>query len=108
MTVAIYSVIRFRARPGDMGDGPPIHGNARLEVVWVVIPFLLVSGLAAYAWITLHNIEKKQKGEMVVHVTGQQFAWSFRYTGPGGKPVSRTSCTCRSTSRSSSRSRART
>ena len=42
MTVAIYSVIRFRARPGDTGDGPPIHGNARLEVVWVVIPFLLV------------------------------------------------------------------
>src|SRR5213078_5209514 len=69
MTVAIYSVIRFRARPGDMGDGPPIHGNARLEVVWVVIPFLLVSSLAAYAWITLHNIEKPKKGEMIVRVT---------------------------------------
>src|ERR671933_1991055 len=87
MTVAIYSVVRFRARPGDSGDGAPIHGNARLEVVWVVIPFLLVSGLAAYAWITLHNIEKKKKGEMVVHVTGQQFAWNYRYTGPGGKQV---------------------
>jgi len=64
MTVAIYSVIRFHARPGDTGDGPPIHGNARLEVVWVVIPFILVSSLAAYAWITLHNIEKPKKGEM--------------------------------------------
>ena len=70
MTVAIYSVIRFRARPGDTGDGPPIHGNARLEVVWVVIPFLLVSSLATYAWITLHDIEKKKRGEMIVHVTG--------------------------------------
>ncbi|MDX6643777.1 MAG: cytochrome c oxidase subunit [Solirubrobacteraceae bacterium] len=87
MTVAIYSVVKFRARPGDMGDGEPIHGNARLEVVWVVIPFLLVAGLAAYAWITLHNIEKKKKGEMVVHVTAQQFAWSYRYAGPGGKQI---------------------
>src|SRR3989442_7221623 len=38
MTVAIYSVIRFRARPGDTRDGPPIHGNARLELDWVVLP----------------------------------------------------------------------
>src|SRR2546423_3472961 len=87
MTVAIYSVIRFRARAGDMGDGPPIHGNARLEVVWVVIPFLMVSSLAAYAWITLHDIEKKKKGEMVVNVTGQQFEWHFGYTAGGGKQV---------------------
>ena len=87
MTVAIYSVIRFRARPGDTGDGPPIHGNARLEVVWVVIPFILVSVLAAYAWITLDDIEAKKKNELVVDVTGQQFAWSYRYKGPGGKLV---------------------
>ena len=87
MTVAIYSVVRFRARPGDMGDGPPIHGNARLEVVWVVIPFLLVSALAAYAWITLNDIEQKKKGELVVNVTGQQFTWHYSYTGPGGKLV---------------------
>jgi cytochrome c oxidase subunit II len=87
MTVAIYSVIRFRARPGDSGDGEPIHGNARLEVVWVVIPFILVSVLAAYAWITLNDIEEKQKNELVVDVTGQQFTWSYRYKAPNGKSV---------------------
>src|SRR5207249_11954875 len=65
----------------------PIHGNARLEVVWVVIPFLLVSSLAAYAWITLHDIEKNKKGQLLVDVTGQQFEWHFAYTGPGGKRV---------------------
>jgi cytochrome c oxidase subunit 2 len=87
MTVAIYSVIRFRARPGDMGDGEPIHGSARLEVVWVVIPFIMVSALAAYAWITLNDIEEKKRNELVVEVTGQQFAWSYRYKAPNGKPV---------------------
>jgi cytochrome c oxidase subunit 2 len=79
MTVAIYSVIRFRAKPGDMGDGPPIHGNTRLEVIWVTIPFLMVTALATYGWIVLDDIEASQPNEMVVGVTGQQFAWSFRY-----------------------------
>ena len=87
MTVAIYSVIRFRARPGDTGDGAPIHGNARLEVVWVLVPFLIVASLAAYAWIVLHDLEKKKKGEMTVHVVGQQFEWNYEYKGSNGKPV---------------------
>jgi cytochrome c oxidase subunit II len=79
MTVAIYSVVTFRARPGDMGDGAPIHGNTRLEVVWVTIPFLMVSALAVYGWIVLDDIEAKKPDALVVNVTAQQFAWSFDY-----------------------------
>ncbi len=79
MTVAIYSVIRFRAKPGDMGDGAPIHGNTRLEVVWVMIPTIIVSCLAAYAWIVLDDVEAKKPNELHVHVISQQFAWHFQY-----------------------------
>jgi cytochrome c oxidase subunit 2 len=79
MTIAIYSVIRFRAKPGDMGDGPPIHGNTKLEVIWVTIPFLMVTALATYGWIVLDDIEAKAQDEMVVNVTGQQFTWTFEY-----------------------------
>jgi cytochrome c oxidase subunit 2 len=79
MTIAIYSVVRFRAKPGDMGDGPPIHGNTRLEIIWVTIPFIMVTALAIYGWITLDDIEAKQSNEMVVNVTGQQFTWNFEY-----------------------------
>jgi cytochrome c oxidase subunit II len=79
MTIAIYSVVRFRAKPGDMGDGPPIHGNTRLEIIWVTIPFIMVTALAIYGWITLDDIEAKQQNEMVVNVTGQQFTWTFDY-----------------------------
>ena len=81
MTVAIYSVVRFRARPGDMRDGAPIHGNTRLEVIWVTIPFLMVSALAIYGWVVLDDLEAKQPNEMVVNVTGRQFTWSFDYPG---------------------------
>src|SRR3954467_3094511 len=79
MTVAIYSVVKFRARPGDMSDGAPIHGNTRLEVVWVTIPFLMVTALAIYGWVVLDDLEAKQPNTLVVNVTGQQFTWSFEY-----------------------------
>src|SRR3954466_5238268 len=79
MTVAIYSVVRFRARPGDTGDGAPIHGSTRLEIVWVAVPFIIVSVLAAYAWIVLDDVEAKKPNELHVRVIGQQFAWHFQY-----------------------------
>src|SRR5688572_4640842 len=79
MTIAIYSVVAFRAKPGDRGDGAHIHGNTKLEIVWVTIPFLIVSALAVYGWIVLDDIEAKQPNELVVNVTGEQFTWSFEY-----------------------------
>lgn len=79
MTVAIYCVIAFRAKPGEKGDGAHIHGNTKLEVVWVTIPFVIVTALAVYSWIVLDDIEAKQPNELIVNVTGEQFAWSFDY-----------------------------
>ncbi|HEY6779376.1 MAG TPA: cytochrome c oxidase subunit II [Thermoleophilaceae bacterium] len=79
MTIVIYCVYKFRARPGDMRDGPPIHGNTRLEVIWVTIPFIMVTALAIYGWVTLDDIEAKQPNEMVVKVEGRQFTWRFHY-----------------------------
>jgi cytochrome c oxidase subunit 2 len=90
MTVAIYSVVRFRARPGDMSDGVPIHGNTRLEVVWVAVPTIIVSVLAAYAWIVLNDVEAKQKQEMHVRVIAQQFAWHFQYLDSPNKATTDT------------------
>jgi cytochrome c oxidase subunit 2 len=83
MAVAIYSVLAFRVKPGDMSDGEPIHGNTRLEVVWVTIPFIMVTALAIYGWVILDDIEAKEQNTMIVNVTGQQFAWSFDYPGEG-------------------------
>jgi cytochrome c oxidase subunit 2 len=81
MTIAIYSVWRFRALPGDTRDGPSIHGNTRLEVIWVTVPFLMVTALAIYAWIVLDDIEAAQPNELRVNVTARQFTWTFAYPG---------------------------
>jgi cytochrome c oxidase subunit II len=88
MTVAIYSVVKFRARPGDTGDGAPIHGNTKLEIIWVTIPFMLVTALAIYGWIVLEDIEEPRSDALLVEVTGEQFTWSFAYPDEaGGAPV---------------------
>ena len=79
MTIAIYSVIAFRAKPGEKGDGAHIHGNTKLEIVWVTIPFMIVTALAVYGWVVLDDIEAAKPNELVVNVTGEQFTWSFDY-----------------------------
>jgi cytochrome c oxidase subunit II len=95
VTVILFSVWHFRMRPGqELEDGPPIHGNTRLEVIWTAIPAALLLGLVSYSFVVLHNNEKKPAAaaEMVVEVTGQQFAWTYEYPSSvtGGAPLKTT------------------
>src|SRR3954467_2530639 len=88
-TVIGFSVLKFRMRPGEEGlDGPPIHGNTRLEVIWTAIPAILIVGLVVYAYVVLRDIEKTPalaagQKERVVKVFGEQFAWTFLYNEGG-------------------------
>jgi cytochrome c oxidase subunit 2 len=80
VAVILFSVWQFRMKPGqELEDGPPIHGNTRLEVIWTVVPAILLLGLVSYSFVVLHENERKPAKEMVVEVTGRQFAWSYAY-----------------------------
>ena len=89
--VIIYSVLKFRAQPGEDMDGPPIHGNTGLEIVWTAVPAALVTAISIVSAIVLakndHIPKASAAGDplhpLVVEVTAQQFAWSFKYTGFG-------------------------
>jgi cytochrome c oxidase subunit 2 len=83
MVMLVYSVWRWRARPGDESDGAPIHGNTRLEIAWTVIPTVIVLFGAIYSWITLSDIEAHDPNRMVVDVYGQQYEWHFNYPEQG-------------------------
>jgi len=88
MIIVLFSVQHFRMRPGEEQlDGPPIHGSTRLEIIWTALPAIILVALCSYAWVVLNDIEAAQPDEMRVNVTGQQFAWTFEYPQPGGKPV---------------------
>jgi cytochrome c oxidase subunit II len=87
-TVVIFSVWKFRMRPGEeLKDGPPIHGNTRLEVVWTAVPAILIVSLVTYAYTVLRSNEDSKKGEMTVNVTERQFAFEFSYPQASGKTV---------------------
>jgi cytochrome c oxidase subunit II len=85
VAAVLYSAWRFRMRPGqELEDGAPIHGNTRLEVIWTVIPALVILGLCVYAYAVLEDIEDAPAAqEMRVGVIGQQFTWTFQY--PAGE-----------------------
>ena len=87
-TVVLYSVWKFRMKPGEEEkDGPPIHGNTRLEVVWTAVPAILLISLATYAYSVLRSNEKTHPGAMVVNVTERQFGFEFSYPQSTGKQI---------------------
>jgi cytochrome c oxidase subunit 2 len=78
--VILYCVWQFRMKPGEeLKDGPPIHGNTRLEVFWTALPTVLLLSMVGYSFVVLAENEKKPAHEIQVGVTGQQFYWSFQY-----------------------------
>jgi cytochrome c oxidase subunit 2 len=89
-TIVLFAVYRFRMKPGEEAlDGPPIHGNTKLEIIWTAIPSAIIAGLVVYAAVVLQQIDKHPKGELQMQVYAQQFAWSFGYPNPtpGGKTI---------------------
>jgi cytochrome c oxidase subunit 2 len=81
--VLVYSIIHFRAAPDDHSDGPPIHGNTRLEIVWTLVPTLLVIAIGIASAIVLSRNSDAGTNPLIVNVTAQQFAWEFTYPHQG-------------------------
>lgn len=80
-----YALYRWRVKPGDEGDGLPIHGNTKLEIFWTVIPTIIVLVAAGYSWVVLDDVESREADPLVVNVYSQQFAWTFGYPEEGNK-----------------------
>lgn len=79
--VVVYSAFRFRAKPGDDSDGPPVHGNTKLEVVWTLVPAIILAVVGFWAYLVLADNEALAEDRVAVDVVAEQFAWTFRYPG---------------------------
>ncbi|RIH79240.1 cytochrome c oxidase subunit 2 [Calidithermus terrae] len=78
-----YTVIKFRRRGNEQGEPPQFHGNDRLEIIWTVIPTVIVViifGLTAQSMIANARFPA---GAMTVKVTGYQFWWDYEYQDLG-------------------------
>jgi cytochrome c oxidase subunit 2 len=83
--VSIYTVWKFRVKPDDDSDGPPIHGHTGLEIAWTAVPTLLVVAIAIVSAIVLAKNDAEGADPLRVEVTAQQFFWSYRYPEFGNK-----------------------
>ena len=77
--ITVYSVAKFRVRPDDDSDGPPIHGHTGIEIAWTAIPTILVTVIAVVSAVALAENRKLNEDRVVVEVTARQFAWTFAY-----------------------------
>ncbi len=76
----IWTVIRYRRRPGDDTLPPQTHGNAIAEVVWTVVPTIIVGILFVASWSTLNTVEATSpQPELKVRAVAAQFLWTFDY-----------------------------
>jgi cytochrome c oxidase subunit II len=81
MAIYTYVLIKFRKRPGQTGIPKQIEGNHKLEIIWTVIPIILLLILAVPTVITTFHLAEKSTGDDVVKVkvTAHQFWWEFEY-----------------------------
>jgi cytochrome c oxidase subunit 2 len=86
--VSVLAVVKFRAKPDDDSDGPPIHGHTGLEILWTAVPTLLVTAIAIVSAIVLAKDDAAGANPLRVNVYAQQFFWSYSYPGYGNKESS--------------------
>jgi len=81
-----YSVIRFRARPGDDGREPAqVYGSNPIEFAWTTVPVIIVFVLILVTARTIYVIQAAPRppGALSVLVIGHQWWWEFRYPALG-------------------------
>lgn len=81
-----YAAVAFRAKSGDYTDGPAIHGNTTLEIVWTIIPSIIVVVIAGLSFISWRDNTAASEtpnyinGESIqINFYGQRFNWSVEY-----------------------------
>lgn len=80
--ILIYSMWRFRARRSDHELPPQTHGNSLLEVIWTVIPVIILIIILVPTVIVIFETEsyvEAEEEDLVVNVIGHQWWWSFEY-----------------------------
>jgi len=79
--VMIYSMIKHRKSQGAVAA--QFHHSTRVEIIWTIIPFLILVGMAVPATRTLILMEKTGDAAMTVKVTGYQWMWKYDYLDEG-------------------------
>lgn len=75
--VMVYFVVRYRRSKQTVGSD--IRDNYKLEIIWTIVPTLIVLSLLVIGWFPHTGLRTAPKDAMVVEVLAQQSSWIFVY-----------------------------
>src|SRR5512134_901996 len=95
-TLVIVFAVKYRRRQKDE-IGVPIHGSLPLELLWTIIPFIIVMIMFGWGAKVFFSLSRPPAGAMEVYVVGKQWMWKIQHVGgqreinelhvPVGRPV---------------------
>lgn len=85
-SVMFYSVFKHRKSAGHKAAN--FHENTLVEVIWTVIPFIILIGIAVPATRTLLHQRDTSAPDLTIKVTGYQWKWGYDYLQGEGEGIS--------------------
>jgi len=76
-SLMVFFLIRYRRKKNPVAEN--IEGNLTLEIIWTVIPTILVLAMFYYGWIGFKVMRNPPGNAMLVKVTARMWSWSFTY-----------------------------
>jgi cytochrome c oxidase subunit 2 len=82
--VLIAFIVKYRrGKRARTAEGPQIHGSTRLEIMWTVLPVVVLAAIGAFLLVKLPGIADAPKAaaadQTTVRIEGHQFYWLFTY-----------------------------
>ena len=78
----LYAIFRFRGKPDDP-EPRQVHGNTTIEIIWTVIPALILAAIAVPTVRGIFQTGATPADALKVEVVGHQWWWEFRYPDLG-------------------------
>ena len=75
--VMFYSIVKHRKSQGV--EAAQFHENTRVEVIWTLVPVLILVGMAIPATKALVAMEDTSNSDLTIQVTGYQWKWKYDY-----------------------------
>jgi cytochrome c oxidase subunit II len=78
----LYSIFRFRGRPDDP-EPSQIHGNTTIEIIWTLIPALILAAIAVPTVKGIFETSATPPAALKIEVIGHQWWWEIHYPDAG-------------------------
>jgi len=76
----LYAMWKYRSRPGKAHQPEQVHGNTKLEILWTVIPAVVLAIIAVPTVQTVFKTQAAVRGDALqIEVIGHQWWWEFKY-----------------------------